>query len=218
MASFYDIYSTINYTIKDNNFMKCYEVRNIKEIKNYKNIIELNCYLTDLTSYNFNFPKLKKFYCCYSKIKNLIMTNKTLNSLQELGCQKTSIEDLPEIPNLKILICSDTNISNLLSYPKLEILDCCKTKINKINNELKCLEELYCSNTLILYIENLPNLKLLDCCNSKIIYLNNLPKLEELHCSENVLFSKNLYVKNPNNKYYEIFVRCQKKIKNKYKK
>ena len=97
------------------------------------------------------------------------------DNLIELNCYDCEyIQEIPILPNLKILICSYTCIKEIPNLHKLEYLDCFNTQIKEIPI-LPKLKYLTCSNT---QIKEIPILPKLECLRYYKIYCDNEYKIK----------------------------------------
>jgi Leucine-rich repeat (LRR) protein len=111
------------------------------------------------------------------------------------------------------------NVKKIPKIPKtlinLKYLYCHESQIRKIPKTLINLKNLYCENTNVKKIpKTLINLKSLYCVNTKIKFIPETIKyLGFLSCNKDVLVSPQIYIKDPNNKKYLTFTRCQVRYK-----
>jgi Leucine-rich repeat (LRR) protein len=117
--------------------------------------------------------------------------------------------------SLTNLACCENikKIPNKLMYLNLLNLD--NTNIKKIPKKLIKLRYLYCDHTQIRKIpKTLINLRHLYCRNSQVKFIpDTIKDLGFLNCNKYVLVSPKTYKKEPNNKRYLTFTRCQVRYK-----
>ncbi len=187
---------------------------NISMLTAVKTIIANNCttILCDKISNNY-YSELENLYCESSNITKITK----LHKLKVLFCSSClNLRNLPKLLNLRSLDCSFTFIKSLPHFPKLVALYCHYTDITEIP-EYKDLQRLYCANTNIKILPNLSHLFYLRCESTKLLYIPDTLRLNYLTCDDDVLISSEVVKKQPNNKYYLVFVKCQKNIKIKLK-
>ena len=81
---------------------------------------------------------------------------------------------------LLILVCKGRQLEELPNLPKVKILDCSDNRIETLP-ELPCIEHLNCSNNKLLRLGEYPHLETLDCTSNRIRTCPDFPNIKTLN-------------------------------------
>jgi hypothetical protein len=197
-------------TEKELNCNSYWAITSLNGVQYFKNLKQLNCGSTQLTSLP-TLPKgLTKLNCNSTQLTSL----PTLpTSLKTLSIQDNRFTTLPALPtDLEILNCGGNQIAQLSALPvNLKILNCGGNQLTSLPILPKGLTELNCDGNQLTSLPDLPtslktlsignnhfttlpalpvNLKILNCGSNQLTSLPLLPKdLIELNCDGNQLTS-----------------------------
>jgi hypothetical protein len=163
----------ISIRFKSDNFTSLYKsYEELINLKNFNEIIYINCVNNNISLIPVLPTELQKFYCSDNHLDKL---PKLPNTITHMTCYNNNLTKLPELPeSLITLSCEKNNIFSLPSLPKnLKHLYCYNNKLDVLPILPQSLRSLYCYNNYIKVLpEYINNITYLYCNNN---LLNNIP-------------------------------------------
>ena len=185
------------------------DIRSLKGIENFKNLIDFDCSSNQLTELDLSKNLgLMGLNCESNQLTKLDFTNNL--ALVELNCASNQLTELylRNSSELKSLYCDNNQLTslNVSKNTDLGLIDCAYNNLTSLNIENNSkLQQLYCDKNQLtsLNVSKNTDLERISCKNNNIdnIISNLSAKLTALECSNNKL--KKLKVDNPLIEYIE---------------
>ena len=165
-------------------------IESIEGIQYFKNLKELFCYESNLSSLPVLPNSLSLLDCSFNQLSSLPSLP---SSLTHLNCENNQLSSLPSLPSsLTYLNCGNNPLKSLPSLPSsLTGLYCYANQLSSLPSLPGSLTGLYCGGNLLSSLPPLPSsLYQLYCNNNQLSSLPALPSsLSFLHCFDNQLSS-----------------------------